>query len=46
MFKLAKSFFIAFPSTEQLLDAKDEVIKSKVDEIDNLKYLLKSIKGI
>jgi transcriptional regulator with XRE-family HTH domain len=31
---------------KQLLDAKDEVIKSKVDEIDNLKYLLKSIKGI
>lgn len=31
---------------KQLLDAKDEVIKSKVDEIENLKYLLKSIKGI
>lgn len=31
---------------KQLLDAKDEVIKSKVEEIENLKYLLKSIKGI
>lgn len=31
---------------KQLLDAKDEVIKSKVEEIENLKYLLKNIKGI